>query len=78
MQKGEMFIDETITLDYGKLPDELAEYCKSCDEAFEEGDVLKWVKYHEVLGEFAKNSCSEGSISREQRNKIWERYGTAG
>ena len=77
MRKGFMYIDETIKLDF-KMPEELQEYIDGMDRAFADNDEDTWDYYHEVIGEFAKNTCSEGLITTEQRNKIWERYGTAG
>lgn len=77
MKKGFMYIDETVTLDF-PMPDELQRYIDGMDRAFEEDDTDSWDFYHEVIGEFAKNTCNEGYITTEQRNKIWERYGTAG
>lgn len=77
MRKGFMYIDETVKLDFD-MPEELEEYCLGMDKAFEENDTDTWDYYHEVIGEFAKNTCSEGLITSEQRDKIWERYGTAG
>lgn len=72
-----MFIDETIELDFD-MPEELKEYCDGMDKAFEDNDTLQWDFYHEVIGEFAKNTRNEGYITTEQMYKIWERYGTAG
>ena len=77
MRKGFMYIDETVELDFD-MPEELKEYCLGTDKAFEENDTTTWDYYREVIGEFAKNTCSEGYITSEQRDKIWERYGTAG
>ena len=77
MQKGFMKIDETIDLDFD-MPEELREYCDGMDKAFEEDDIDTWDYYHEVIGEFAKNECSCGYITSEQRNLIWEKYYTAG
>lgn len=77
MRKGFMYIDETVVLDFD-MPEELREYVNELDKAFEVDDEVTWDTYHEVIGEFAKNTCSEGLITTEQRNKIWERYGTAG
>ena len=77
MKKGFMYIDETIPMDF-PMPEELREYIDGMDKAFEEDDSATWDYYHEVIGEFAKNTCSEGLITSEQMHKIWERYGTAG
>ncbi len=77
MRKGFMYIDETIALNF-KMPDELQEYIDGMDKAFEENDTETWDYYHEVIGEFAKNTHSEGLITSEQMHAIWERYGTAG
>lgn len=77
MQKGFMYIDETIPMDFD-MPEELREYIDGMDKAFEENDETSWDYYHEVIGEFAKNTCSEGLITSDQMYKIWERYGTAG
>lgn len=48
------------------------------DKAFEEDDIDSLDYYHEVIGEFAKNECSQHHITREQRDLIWEKYYTAG
>lgn len=77
MRKGFMYIDETIPMDF-PMPEELREYIDGMDKAFEENDSVTWDYYHEVIGEFAKNCCSCGEITEEQREAIWERYGTAG
>ena len=77
MQKGFMYIDETIKLDFD-MPEELRKYVDGMDKVFEENDDVAWDYYHEVIGEFAKNTCNEGFITTKQRNMIWERYGTAG
>lgn len=77
MQKGFMKIDEGITLDFD-MPEGLREYCDGIDKAFEEDDIDLWDYYREVIGEFAKNECSQHHITREQMDLIWEKYYTAG
>lgn len=77
MRKGFMFIDEEISMDF-PMPEELREYIEGMDKAFEEDDIESWDYYHEVIGEFAKNTHNEGLITSEQMHAIWERYGTAG
>lgn len=77
MKKGFMYINENISMDF-PMPEELREYIDGMDKAFEENDEDTWDYYHEVIGEFAKNTHSEGYITSEQMHAIWERYGTAG
>lgn len=77
MRKGFMYIDEDISMDF-PMPEELREYIDGMDKAFEENDETTWDYYHEVIGEFAKNTHSDGYITSEQMHAIWERYGTAG
>ena len=66
-----MYIDETIPMDF-PMPEELKEYIEGMDKAFEENDDVTWDYYHEVIGEYAKNLCSAGEITTDQRNAIWE------
>ena len=77
MQKGFMYINENIKLDF-EMREELQHYIDSMDEAFEENDEIKWDYYHEVIGAFAKNEWACGYITTKQRDAIWERYSTAG
>ena len=77
MQKGFMFIDERIPMNFS-MPEELREYIDGMDKAFEENDIDMWDYYHEVIGEFAKNCHNCNQITSEQMHAIWERYGTAG
>lgn len=77
MQKGFMYIDETIPMDF-PMPEELREYIDGMDKAFEENDDVTWDYYHEVIGEFAKNCHNQNKITSKQMHAIWERYGTAG
>lgn len=77
MQKGFMYIDETVTLDF-EMPDELKKEIELMEKAFADNDESTWDLYHETIGVFAKGLHSEGKLTSEQMHKIWERYGTAG
>lgn len=77
MQKGFMYIDETIKLDFD-MPEELQAELTILDKAFEENDVATWDVYYDSIGAYAKGMYSMGKITSEQLHKIWERYGTAG
>ena len=77
MQKGFMYIDETITLDF-EMPDVLREYIEGMDKAFEENDTTSWDFYHEAIGSLAKGFYNMGLITSRQMHDVWERYGTAG
>lgn len=77
MQKGFMYIDETIQLDF-EMPKELQDCIKELDTAFEKNDEAMWDTNFESVGVLAKGFYSMGEISSEQMHKIWERYGTAG
>lgn len=77
MTKGDMFIDEEITLDF-PMTDEFRRFINGLDKAFEENDKIKWEYYHEVIGEFAKNEHNVGNLTSDQMHMVWERYGTAG
>lgn len=74
----EMYIDETIEIDFSKLPVPFREYLETMEKAKAVNDFLTWDSYHETVGEYAKNLCSQNSISKEVRDKIWLRYRTAG
>lgn len=77
MRKGFMYIDEIISIDFD-MSEELHEYIDGMNKAFEGSAEDACDYYHEVIGEFAKNTCSECLITTDQMYKIWERYGTAG
>lgn len=77
MRKGFMHLNEDAKV-VADAPGELGEWITALEKAFEEDDYATWDYYHEYIGEYAKNQCSAGEITSEQRNLIWDRYCTAG
>lgn len=75
MQKGFMFIDETIILDF-PMSQSMKEAVDNLDNAFETGDVLLWDKWHEITGVIAKTDNACNMLTHDQMVLIWERYGT--
>lgn len=74
MQKGEMFIDETVVIDDAKLSEDLREYISNIMKAFETGDILSWDTLMESFGGFIKEEFNENKISLETYNKLKERF----
>lgn len=75
MQKGFMFIDETIILDF-PMSKNMKEAVDNLDNAFETEDELLWNKWHEITGVIAKTDNACNMLTHEQMVSIWERYGT--
>ena len=74
MQKGEMYIDETIVIDENKLSHDVAEYISDIMQAFEDGNVLQWDTLMEPFGGFIKEEFNENKISSETYRKLKERF----
>lgn len=75
MQKGSMFIDENISVDFPMSPI-LEETVDGLNTAFDSGDELTWATLWEIVGLTAKTEHACGRLTHEQMVRIWERYGT--
>lgn len=77
MTKGDMFIDETITIDF-PVSDIMRETINGLNKAFEDNDIITWNMLYEVVGLTAKTDHACGLLTHDQMVSIWERYGTGG
>lgn len=75
MQKGSMFIDETVSINF-PMSHVLEETVNGLNAAFNSGDELTWATLWEVVGLTAKTEHACGRLEYEQMVAIWERYGT--
>ena len=74
MQRGEMYIDETVVIDEDKLSEDLRNYIKDIHNAFFNDDILEWDTLMEPFGGFIKEEYNENKISSDTYQKLKERY----